>query len=81
MNQGNFRELVKQLASYYEEVKVAVLSNASQNAKYTSPQIQKEILDLIDCNVQTAICSEIGDAKFCLIVEESRDESRRKQMY
>ena len=81
MNQGNFLELVKQLASYYEEVKVAVLSNASQNAKYTSPQIQKEILDLIDCNVQTTICSEISDAKFCLIVEESRDESRRKQMH
>ena len=81
MNQGNFLELGKQLASYYEEVKVAVLSNASQNAKYTSPQIQKEILDLIDCNVQTTICSEISDAKFCMIVEESRDESRRKQMH
>ncbi|KAJ1260982.1 hypothetical protein BS78_10G273300 [Paspalum vaginatum] len=40
----------------------------------------KQILDLIACNVQTAIRSEIGDAKFCMIVDESRDESRREQM-
>jgi hypothetical protein len=38
-NQGNFFEMVKLLASY-DEVKVVVLGNAPQNAKYTSPQIQ-----------------------------------------
>ena len=31
-------------------------------------------------NVQTTIHNEIGDAKFCLIVDESRDESRKEQM-
>jgi hypothetical protein len=31
-------------------------------------------------NVQTAIRNEIGDARFCLIVDESRDESRKEQM-
>ena len=31
-------------------------------------------------NVQSAIRDEIGDAKFCLIVDESRDESRKEQM-
>jgi hypothetical protein len=76
LNQGNFLEMVKLIASYDEEVKAVVLSNAPQNATYTSPQIQKEILDLIACNVQAKIRSEIGDAKFCLIVDESRDESR-----
>jgi hypothetical protein len=80
LNQGNFLEMVKLIASYDEEVKAVVLSNAPQNATYTSPQIQKEILDLIACNVQAKIRSEIGDAKFCLIVDESRDESRREQM-
>ena len=79
-NQGNFLEMVKLLASYDEEVKAVVLSNAPQNAKYTSPQIQKEILNVIADNVQKAIRSEIGDAKFCIIVDESRDESRREQM-
>jgi hypothetical protein len=79
-NQGNFLEMVKLLASYDEEVKAVVLSNAPQNAKYTSPQIQKEILNVIADKVQKAIRSEIGDAKFCIIVDESRDESRREQM-
>jgi hypothetical protein len=26
------------------------------------------------CNVQKAICNEIGDAEFCIIVDESRKE-------
>jgi hypothetical protein len=72
-NQGNFLEMVNLIASYDEEVKAVVLSNAPQNAKYTSHQIQKQILDLIAFNVQTTIRDEIGDAKFCLIVDESRD--------
>ncbi|KAL6655967.1 hypothetical protein ACP70R_006793 [Stipagrostis hirtigluma subsp. patula] len=79
-DQGNFLEMVKLLASYDEEVKAVVLGNAPQNATYTSPQIQKEILDLMASNVQKAIRNEIGDAKFCLIVDESRDESRKEQM-
>jgi hypothetical protein len=55
-SQGNFLEMVKLIAGYDEEVKVVVLSNAPQNAKYTSHQIQKQILDLIAFNVQTS-CS------------------------
>jgi len=39
--------MVKLLASYNEEVNAVVLDNAPQNAKYTSPQIQKEILDVM----------------------------------
>jgi hypothetical protein len=80
MNQGNSLEMVKLIASYDEEVKAVVLGNAPQNAKYTSGQIQKEILDLMASNVQKAIHNEIGDAKFCIIVDESRDESRKEQM-
>jgi hypothetical protein len=35
---------------------------------------------LLADKVQKAIRSEIGDAKFCIIIDESRDESRREQM-
>jgi chromosomal replication initiation ATPase DnaA len=66
--------VIKHIASYNEEVKVVVLGNAPKNAKYTSWQIQKEILDIMACNVQKAICNEIGDAEFCIIVDESRKE-------
>jgi general stress protein CsbA len=57
-----------------------VLENAPQNAKYTSPKIQKEISLILATKVRDAICKEIGDAKFCILVDEARDESKRKQM-
>jgi hypothetical protein len=57
-----------------------VLGNAPLNAKYTSPHIQKQILDLLACNVHRDISNEIGSAKFCLIVDESRNASRKEQM-
>ena len=79
-NQGNFLEMIKLLASYDDNVNKVVLENAPQNAKYTSPTIQKEILHVFARNVQKEICAEIGDAKFCLIVDEARDESKREQM-
>jgi len=41
-NRGNFLEMIELLASYNEQVGALVLGNASQNAKYTSHQIQKK---------------------------------------
>jgi hypothetical protein len=79
-NRGNFLEMIELLASYNEQVGALVLGNASQNAKYTSHQIQKEILHIFVRNVQSSIRHEIGDARFYLIVDEARDESRREQM-
>ena len=38
------------------------------------------ILHVFSNKVKKAICEEISDAKFCLIVDESRDESMREQM-
>ncbi|KAG9458270.1 hypothetical protein H6P81_002778 [Aristolochia fimbriata] len=72
--------MVKLLASYNEQVSGVVLGNAPQNAKYTSPDIQKEILHVIANKVRNTIRSEIGEAKFCIIVDEARDESKREQM-
>eukprot|EP00258_Populus_trichocarpa_P046712 XP_024462731.1 zinc finger MYM-type protein 1 [Populus trichocarpa] len=72
--------MLELVASYNEQVGALVLDNAPQNAKYTSHQIQKEILHVFARNVQSSIHHEIGDARFCLIVDEARDESRREQM-
>jgi len=79
-NRGNFLEMIELLASYNEQVGALVLGNASQNAKCTSHQIQKEILHIFVRNVQSSIRHEIGDARFYLIVDEARDESRREQI-
>ncbi|PNX86613.1 repressor of the inhibitor of the protein kinase-like protein, partial [Trifolium pratense] len=79
-NRGNFLELVKLLASYNDEVAKAVLNNAQQNAKYTSPKIQKKLLEIIASRVRKHIREEIGDSKFCILVDEARDESNKEQM-
>jgi len=66
--------MMELLASYNEQVGALVLGNAPQNAKYTSHQIQKENLHVFARNVQSSIRHEIGDARFCLIVDEAREQ-------
>ncbi|KAG2604865.1 hypothetical protein PVAP13_4NG097550 [Panicum virgatum] len=80
INQGNFLEMVKLLASYNKEVNDVVLQNAPKKAKYTSPDVQKEILNIYARKVQISIREEIGNSKFCIMVDESRDESKKEQM-
>jgi hypothetical protein len=45
-NRRNFLELVKLLAFYNKDVDVVVLENAPGNAKYTSPEVQIELLSI-----------------------------------
>jgi hypothetical protein len=71
---------VKLLAAYNKEVDAVVLDNAPRNAKYTSHPVQQEILQLLSRKVQTQIREEIGTSKFCIMVDEARDESKKEQM-
>ncbi|XP_059663515.1 uncharacterized protein LOC132309200 [Cornus florida] len=79
-NRGNFIEMVKAVASYNDAVARIVLENAPKNAKYTSPQIQKESLHILSRKVRSKIHEDIDDAKFCILIDEARDESKREQM-
>ena len=79
-NRGNFLRMIRILASYNDKVAQVVLENAPKSTKYTSPTIQKEILHVIASKVQSKICEDIGDSKFCIIVDESRDDSKREQL-
>ncbi|XP_042396678.1 uncharacterized protein LOC121986807 [Zingiber officinale] len=80
LNRGNFIELLKFQAHLNDEIAKVVLHNAPQNAKYTSPQIQKEILHILAHKVRIMIRDELGDAKFCILVDEAQDESKKEQM-
>jgi hypothetical protein len=78
-NRGNFLELVKQLASCNKDVDAVVLENAPGNAKYTSPEVQIELLSIYARKVQQSIREEIGNSKFCIMVDEARDESKKSR--
>jgi hypothetical protein len=72
--------MIQILASYNEKVASIVLKNALKSAKYTSHIIQNEILHVIASKVRDKIREEIEDFKFCIIVDEVQDESKREQM-
>jgi hypothetical protein len=72
--------LIKVLSNFNEDVAKVVLENAPQNAKYTSHHVQKDILYVLAKMVRDAIREEIGDSKFCIIVDEARNESMREQI-
>ena len=72
--------MIKFSSTFNDKVASIVLENALGNAKYTSPTIQKKILHILVSNMRNVIREEIGDAKFCILVDEARDESKREQM-
>ena len=79
LNCGNFFESLG-IVTFWNEKVVEIIEKALKNATYTAPRIQKEILHVFSAKVKKAIWEEIGDAKFCIMVDEARDESMKEQM-
>ena len=77
-NSGNFIEMIKYSARMNKDIAEVVLENAPGNAKYTSSDIQKELLNIITNRVWQKNCEEIGEAKFCILLDEAQDESKKK---
>jgi ribosomal protein L22 len=78
-NRENFLEILNLMVSYNKQI-AEVIAKAPKNASYTSPMIQKEILHIFSTRVKEAIRKEIGNAKFCIMDDEARDESMKEQM-
>lgn len=57
-----------------------VLNSAARNNTYTSPEVQKEVLNIMANRIRQRIQSQIGDASFCTLVDEAHDESKHEQM-
>ena len=68
-NLGNFIEMIKYSVRMNKDIAEVVLENTPGNAKYTSSDIQKELLNTIGNRVRQMIREEFGDAKFCIIVD------------
>ena len=66
--------------TFWNEKVTNIIEKAPENATYTSPRIQKEILHVYSSKVKKAIREEIGDTKFCIMVDEACDESMKEQM-
>ena len=79
LNRENFFESLG-IVTFWNEKVAEIIEKAPKNVTYTSPRIQNEILHVFSTKVKKAIREEIGDAKFCIMIDEARDESMKEQM-
>ena len=79
-NSGNYLELLKLIARH-DPVMASHLASKKSRSKYTSPQIQNEIIDSIARVIREKIISEILVAKyFCVILDTTPDIAHVDQL-
>ncbi|XP_073024379.1 uncharacterized protein [Primulina eburnea] len=78
-NRGNFLEFLDIVALYNDELSCAI-EKAPKNAKHTCHDIQKQILHMFSIRMKNIIREEIAGSKYCIVVDEARDESKREQL-
>ena len=66
--------------TFWNEKVAEIIEKVPKNATYTSPRIQKKILHVFSAKVNKAIREEIGDTKFCIMVDKAHDKSMKEQM-
>lgn len=70
--------MIKKLALMNENIEKFILAHAPRNIKYTSPIIQKNILNIIANNLGKKICDEVEDAKFCILLMKLMNHARNR---
>ena len=80
LNAGNFKQVRKSYERMASDDDRVVLQNVPGNVKYISPSIQKQLLNILGNRVRQMIREEVGDAKFCILVDEAVDAAGKEQM-
>ncbi|XP_078442358.1 uncharacterized protein LOC144712055 [Wolffia australiana] len=79
LNQGNFLETLDFLVYNDSDLRKSITC-LPKNAKYTSPDVQKEMTKAAADIVRRTMREELGDGYFCLVVDEARCEARKEWM-
>ena len=80
LNKGNFLELLSLIGKHDSKI-AKKIEGLNENAKYTSPQIQNEVLQILVDMVREQIMEEvITSGQFVLIVDETKDVSKTEQI-
>jgi cell shape-determining protein MreC len=64
----------------YEQVRIEFEELCPENAQMLSPDIQKDLAKSYAQEVTEVIMREIGDRRFSVLIDESRDISIKEQM-
>ncbi|XP_028093165.1 uncharacterized protein LOC114293326 [Camellia sinensis] len=73
-------ESTQNVATIIPDVKVVALSNAPQNLELTSPDIQKDIVNVTTFETINVIIRDLGDALFSILIDEAHNISIKEQM-
>ncbi|CAN6726017.1 unnamed protein product [Malus baccata var. baccata] len=79
-NRGNYLELMQFLSKHNEQVRNVVFENAPKNLKYTSSDIQKDLVHACVIETINAITKDMEGEFFSLLVDGSHDSSTKEQM-
>ena len=79
LNRGNFLELLHWHADRVPDLR-ELLDNAPAREQYTSPTIQKDILNAAGTLNRRSLADEVKGRLFTIIVDESKDSSGKEQM-
>ena len=79
-HQEAFLSMVELISSWNDEFSQALSGNDSYLSKCASFPFQKHILHILASGVKKHIREEIGDSKFCIVLDGARDESEKEQM-
>ena len=80
-NRGNFKALLEFRAEAGDSVLDSHIKHSHQNATYTSPKIQNEIITIIKDNIQQQIVKEVHVSKyFSVLADEVTDTSNKEQL-
>ncbi|XP_075925406.1 zinc finger MYM-type protein 1-like [Petromyzon marinus] len=80
LNRGNFLEILNMLRKRDALLAAITWENAPQNATMTSPDVQKDLIHAHAQLVRRRLDTEIGDAYYCIMADESRDVSKKEQL-
>ncbi|KAF4652023.1 hypothetical protein FOL47_011299 [Perkinsus chesapeaki] len=78
-NKGNFSELMR-LIGTFDPITASILAEGPRNAIYTSPQIQNGLVKTMGDLIIKDIVDEIGERPYCILGDETRDESGTEQL-
>lgn len=78
MNCATFIDMKQLLASYNDKIASVVLQNAALNISYTSSQKRRFFLSFL-VRLRKRYVRRFGVVKFCIFVNETRDESKKEQ--
>ena len=80
LNPGNFRALLTFIGNH-DKIGRKRIKEGPQNSKYTSPEIQNELLGVMGDMVLQTISNEVPKAGiYSLLADETKDISRKEQL-